>query len=96
MRLTCDDPLQLVTYLDTVCAVQTGTSVNDHLRAAVVFNGSYVFAGSTQGDWGGASAGGFDWAAFKVDTQGDILWRWQVRLRKMDMRVPGKGKLCAG
>jgi len=66
-------------YVFDVVAFQDGTSEDDHLGGAVVgSDGTYVFAGNTRGDWSGTNAGGYDWAAFKVDAQGDILWSWQV------------------
>ncbi|CAN0565340.1 unnamed protein product, partial [Laminaria digitata] len=71
-----------------MCSVgtQNGTSGDDHVGGAVVgSNGTYVFAGSTRGDWSGANAGGYDWAVFKVDDQGDVLWSWQVTYRILDL-----------
>ena len=62
-----------------VVAFQDGTSEDDHLGGAVEGSDvAYVFAGITRGDWSGTNAGGYDWAAFKADAQGDILWSWQV------------------
>ena len=67
-------------------ATQNGSSGDDHLGGAVAgANGTYVFAGSTRGDWSGANAGGYDWAVFKVDDQGDILWSWQVTYRILNL-----------
>ena len=67
--------------------------MSDHLGSAVFANESYVFAGSTRGDWDGTNAGEYDYVAFKVDTQGDILWKWQVNSRQIAMTVQEQGKL---
>lgn len=66
-----------------VYASQAGTTETDHLTGATIGrNGTYVFAGSTRGDWNATSNGKYDAAAFKVDARGDILWRWQVNNAK--------------
>lgn len=42
-------------------------------------NGSVVMAGYTSGDWDGeVHAGGDDFAAVKLDADGNEVWRWQV------------------
>ena len=61
------------------CSGQNGTLEDDHLEGVVLEStGTHVFYGITRGDWSGTNAGGYDWAALKVDAQGDILWKWQV------------------
>lgn len=44
----------------------------------MVEGGSVVLAGSTLGDWSGATAGNIDFAAVKLDSEGAEVWRWQV------------------
>lgn len=42
-------------------------------------DGSVVLAGSTTGDWVGVNNGDHDLAALKLDANGTLLWKWQVR-----------------
>lgn len=44
-------------------------------------DGSVVFAGFTDGDWDGSQAGEGDFAAAMLDSEGSVVWRWQVTLR---------------
>ncbi|CAM9911136.1 unnamed protein product, partial [Laminaria digitata] len=58
---------------------QNGTSGNDTLQAmAVQDDGTIVLGGSTNGDWDGPNAGGFDFAVVALDAGGREIWRWQV------------------
>lgn len=41
-------------------------------------DGSVVVAGQTDGDWDIPNLGHGDMAAFKLDVDGTLLWRWQV------------------
>lgn len=60
-------------------------------------DGSVVVAGLTHGNWGAANLGSGDFAAFKLDANGTLLWKWQVNLaavyRSRYMRVDGPAKL---
>ena len=38
-----------------------------------------VLAGQTDGSWNATSAGVSDWAAMKLDANGAVVWKWQVR-----------------
>lgn len=50
---------------------------------------SVVLAGHTEGEWSTTSAGYFDFAAVKVDADGEEVWRWQVSARGVaDARHP--------
>ncbi|CAM9723705.1 unnamed protein product, partial [Ascophyllum nodosum] len=40
-------------------------------------NGTFVLAGSTQGDWNSVNAGDRNFAALKLDTDGNVMWKWQ-------------------
>lgn len=67
------------TSVSNVCYCQNGTSEHDYIDAAAAGpDGTYVFVGSTRGNWSAANAGLEDWIVFKVDAQRDILWTWQV------------------
>ena len=58
---------------------QTGTAGEDSFNAAALtHNNSVVLAGYTYGNWNG-NVGGGDFAAVKLDSEGNELWRWQVR-----------------
>lgn len=68
--------------------MQKGTAEDEHLHGGVVgSNGTYVFAGHSEGVWNGTNAGGYDFVVFKVDAQGDIIWIWQVNAGK-NLRIP--------
>ena len=58
---------------------QDGTADDDYAKAAVAtMNGTFVLAGSTQGDWNSVNAGDRNFAALKLDTDGNVMWKWQV------------------
>lgn len=62
-----------------VIVFQNGTSDEDYIDGAVAGpNGTYVFVGTTRGNWSATNAGLEDWVVFKIDADRDILWRWQV------------------
>ena len=42
-------------------------------------DGSVVLAGASSGNWSGLNRGGQDFAAVKIDSDGNEIWRWQVR-----------------
>lgn len=39
---------------------------------------SVVVVGGTGGDWDTPNIGDWDMAAFKLDANGTLLWKWQV------------------
>lgn len=41
---------------------------------------SIILGGYTEGEWAGANAGGSDFAAVKLSSEGEVIWRWQVSL----------------
>lgn len=52
---------------------------NRALGMALARDGSIVLAGSTTGNWNISHAGGAtDFAACKLDSEGALLWKWQV------------------
>lgn len=58
---------------------QGGTEEADVFEAAVTGpDGSVIFAGWTSGDWNRTNIGAADFAAAKFDTEGNLLWKWQV------------------
>lgn len=62
-----------------VISFQNGTCDNDYIDGAVAGpNGTYVFVGTTRGNWSATNAGDEDWVVFKIDAERNILWRWQV------------------
>lgn len=44
-------------------------------------DGGVILAGNTYGDWYGKQGedNGSDFAAMKLDSDGSVTWRWQVR-----------------
>lgn len=63
------------------CALvrKEGTSGDDLVYAlAMMDDGSTILAGSTGGDWNGTNLGGQDFAASKLDVNGNLIWTWQV------------------
>lgn len=69
-------------------ASQNGTDADDFIDATAAGpNGTYIFVGTTGGDWNRTNAGlnrtdagMVDWIAFKVDSERNILWKWQVSI----------------
>lgn len=58
---------------------QEGSTESDFMKAAATFDdGAVVLAGYTSGDWHTRTNGGDDFAAIKLDTDGSVLWKWQV------------------
>lgn len=43
-------------------------------------DGSVVVVGATLGVWNIANVGGWDLAAFKLDADGSLMWKWQVAI----------------
>lgn len=68
----------------TVCPSQfrqSGVSGSDVVYDVAIGNdGSVFLAGTTFGDWNDTNAGDSDFAAAKLDADGNEVWRWQVRL----------------
>ena len=62
--------------------MQNGTDEKEEIFAEVVGDdGSVVLAGHTYGNWTDGAHGGeedADFAAVKLDVDGNELWRWQV------------------
>ena len=59
---------------------QEGSAEVDLLwGAATGDNGSVILVGTTYGNWSETNQGGGDFAAVKLDANGSVLWRWQVR-----------------
>lgn len=59
---------------------QDGTSSSDVISDVAVDDdeGSMIFAGYTAGSWDTVNLGEEDWAAFKLDSDRNIVWTWQV------------------
>ena len=58
---------------------QGGSNKDDKIRGAVALKeGSVILVGETLGDIIGTNRSGGDFAAFELDTNGTVLWRWQV------------------
>lgn len=59
--------------------VQGGSKANDRVHTvAFTEDGSVILAGSTTGVWGEANRGLGDFAASKLDSEGNLIWTWQV------------------
>lgn len=64
---------------------QGGSQVNDVWWAVdMADDGSALFAGTTFGDWVQVSVGSWDFAAMKMDVDGNVLWTWQDGTRWSD------------
>lgn len=62
------------------CTLQDGSNGSDFLLdAAAVSDGGVVAAGYTNGTWNGQPGSETDFAAVKLDSDGDVAWTWQVR-----------------
>lgn len=75
-----------------ILCIQAGTPEDEHLRGgAVGSDGSTVLVGHSKGDWNGTNAGDYDFVALKVDAQGEIIWKWQVKTikRLTEQSLPG-------
>ena len=65
-----------------VSFAQNGTSGGDNLKGvAIAQDGSIVVAGDTTGSYGRENEGGLDFVAIKLDSDGNVQWAWQVRLK---------------
>lgn len=66
--------------------LQDGSIETDALLAAVgVADGGVVAAGYSNGTWNSESGSGqVDFAAVKLDADGNVVWIWQVSQRKRD------------
>lgn len=59
---------------------QDGTRWEDLITSVVRTTGDgFVMSGHSNGSYGGVSRGGHDFVAIKVDDDGNVLWKWQVR-----------------
>ena len=58
---------------------QGGSNREDRIRGAVALNErSVILGGGTWGDIIGTNRRNGDFAAVELDTNGTVLWRWQV------------------
>lgn len=64
--------------------LQEGSEGSDFLTdAAAVADGGVVVTGYYNGTWNGeTSSGETDFAAVKLDSDGDVVWRWQVNYKR--------------
>lgn len=68
-------------FLSLPIFVQDGTERTDYFTcAAVGEDGSVVLAGESAGSWNGLKKGSLDFIAIKIDSEGEEMWRWQVKL----------------
>lgn len=73
------DAYRLFLSLPMLENIQDGTAgVDNATDLALVEDGSAVLSGSTTGDWNVTNLGGTDFAALKLDADGELLWKWQV------------------
>ena len=80
-----DNPSNLPGPMPVALYLQNGTSEVDEIYAAVVVEGdTVVLAGYTFGNWTRAHGGDndTDFAAVKLDGEGNYLWSWQVLARR--------------
>lgn len=83
-RFVATDSLIFIYFLlRPVCRWQDGSNRADTFNCVVAAqDGSFVLGGGTQASWrGNTNAGYTDFAAVKLDADGNELWVWQVRAR---------------
>lgn len=75
---------------------QEGTDDSDKMHAiAMGKDGSVVLAGSTDGNWNAhPSDGTHDFAAVKLDVDGNVLWRWRVNKNPHNTHVLSLMNFC--
>lgn len=65
--------------LNRFLSFQDGTSLSDgFFDVAANDDGSMVLAGYTWGSWNATNKGSADFVAVKLDSDGSIVWSWQV------------------
>ena len=73
----CLMELHFLSYI----VLQDGTEEYDYIYAAAgADDGSVIIAGNTYGSYGTLNAGSGDFVAVKIDTNGNTVWQWQVRV----------------
>lgn len=61
--------------------LQDGTEASDKIfAAAAVDDGSVIISGYTEGSYGAVNSGSTDFVAVEVDSDGSLVWKWQVRI----------------
>lgn len=62
---------------------QEGSSSADDVMfgAAETSDGSIILCGYTEGNWTAAIQGDYDYAVVKLDSNGEVVWRRQVKGR---------------
>lgn len=64
---------------DALVGRQEGTARRDYIAGiSSGEDGSFLVFGRTYGNWTGTNAGGADFIAGKIDSNGTLVWRWQV------------------
>lgn len=53
-----------------------------------------MLVGYTYGNWAGTNLGGADFAAVKLTSDGEELWRWQVRMKNITGQAWHEGFMC--
>lgn len=72
----------------TLCLEQEGSEEDDGIWAvAGGADGSVVLAGYTLGNWNATNEGDMDYAVVKLDSEGHVLWRWQVMSERMHVSM---------
>lgn len=72
---------------------QDGSSEYDVVaKVAVAEIGSVVLVGYTSGNWSETNKGEFDFAACKLDADGNLLWKWQVTVQGVACPVLREGQ----
>lgn len=69
--------------LDSLLVIQVGEELayQSVQSVAVAPDGSFFLAGETTGDWASINEGEADFAVAKLDSDGALLWTWQVKER---------------
>lgn len=66
--------------------LQDGTTGYDQMAgAAAGDDGSMILVGYVGGSWASTHQGSRDFAAAKLDSNGTVVWTWQVLSRRLSM-----------
>lgn len=71
---------RLVLFFDATLFEGDSGALDQAYGMVGVEDGSVVLVGYSAGDWAGRNAGGRDFAAVKVDSDGQVLWMRQASL----------------
>lgn len=76
----------------SLLSIQGGTSLDDAgFAVAVLESGGIVIAGLTDGSWNSSNAGGWDLMMLQLDSDGNLVWIWQVKVAAVVLEIGSEG-----